>query len=178
MTAFDPRPWHGVVYRQIPAQSPFPPLDTHLAGRSREQRWNAPGEPTLLLADSVETVRAELAAHFQRDRHPELATLLQERRVYAIELSLERVFDLTDAAVIDGLAIPNAPGSFADRAVARATAGFLRHVRGAHGIVVPSLALPANPAHWNLVVFLERMPSLEAVVANLVPADTFQLDSG
>ena len=178
MPAPDPHPWHGTVYRHIPAQSPFPPLDTHLADRSREQRWSAPDEPTLLLADSVETARAELAAHFQRDRHPELAPLLQERTIFSIELTLERIFDLTDAAVIDGLAISNAPGCFADRAAARATAGFLRHVRGAQGIVVPSLALPVNPAHWNLVVFLERIPSLEAVVTNLEPADTFQLDSG
>lgn len=170
----EPRAWQGRVYRHIPAGSPFEPLDTHLAARSRENRWNREGEPTMVFASSRDVLTAELAQHLRRDRAAELASLLQERRLVAVELELDRVFDLTDRSVAAELGIEDAPSCFGDRALARATAAFLRHVRGADGIVVPSLAFPDDPACWNLVVFLDRLSqTLAERVRTVEPAGTF-----
>ncbi|MEZ4530325.1 MAG: hypothetical protein R2855_04765 [Thermomicrobiales bacterium] len=59
----------------------------------------------LLLANSRETARAESLRTSNETGIPNSPLCCREHGVYAIEL-LERVFDLTDAAVIDGLAIP------------------------------------------------------------------------
>lgn len=168
MPAPEPRPWRGRVYRHIPAGSPFGLLDTHLAARSHENRWNVPGEPTLAFAGNHGGMADELSRHFQRDRDPALLSHLQDRRVFSLELRLQRVFDLTDPDVTRELGISDAPACFDDRALARATAGFLRHVRLADGIVTPSLAFPANASHWHVVVFLDRLSEpIEAAVSQV-----------
>lgn len=129
----------------------------------------------MVFASSREVLTAELAQHFRRDRAAELASLLRERRIVAVELELDRVFDLTDRTVVADLGIEDAPSCFGDRAMARATAAFLRYVRGAEGIVVPSLAFPDDPTRWNLVLFLDRLSqTLAERVRTVEPAGTFQ----
>jgi hypothetical protein len=54
---------------------------------------------------------------------------------------------------------------FLDRAVARATAHFLRRTTSAGGLLVPSVAFLDDPARWNLVVFLENLPADISTVA-------------
>lgn len=172
-----PRPWQGRVFRHIPAGSPFGPLDTHFAGRSRENRWNLPGEPTLVFAGSRDLLQREFSAHLVRDRDPELAALIRPRQVFECDVALERLFDLTDPVVLDGFGIQQAPDCFADRAIARATAGFLRHVRGADGLLVPSMVARDDRSQRNLVVFLDRLGQpLEASVSVVKRLDTFGVD--
>lgn len=170
------RPWRGDVLRHIPGSSPFGPLETRFAARSREGRWNRQGEPVLYFASDRAVLIAEFTRHFERGRAPELAELVQTRRVFELELELQRVCDLTEPALIDVLGIPNAPSCFLEKAVARATAGFLRDVIGVEALLVPSTAVPNEPEHRNLVLFLDRLEHpLDAYVREIAPAGSFQL---
>lgn len=177
MSAPAPRSWHGTVYRHLPVGSPFGPLDTRFSARSRENWWNRAGEPTLVCASDPELLEQELAWHIARNRAAALAPLFQPRQVFAIELRLHQVFDLTDPKTLAALGIDGAPDCFTDRHVTRATAGFLRHARAADALVVPSLVHPADSTRWNLVVFLDglRVP-LEAAVISVTTEQTFQVD--
>lgn len=170
------RPWRGRVLRHIPGSSPFGPLETRFAARSRENRWNREGEPALLFASDRAVLIGEFARHFERDRAPELAGLVQTRRVFEFDLELPRVFDLTDSYSCAQLGIANAPSCFLDRTVARATAGFLRDVIGVEAILVPSTVFLDQPEHRNLVLFLDRLETpLDRIVQRIAPAGSFQL---
>jgi hypothetical protein len=175
VTTPEPCPWNGTVYRHLPAGSPYGPLDTRFAARSQENRWNRAGEPTLVLAGDRDLPGIEFGRHIAHDRNTELAALYQQRQVFAIELRLNRVFDMTDVATLDALGIEDAPECFADRSLARAMAGFLRHVRNADGLLVPSLAEFDAPERWNLLVFLDRLTEpLAAAVQRVTALGTFQ----
>lgn len=170
------RPWRGRVLRHIPGTSPFGPLETRFAARSRENRWNREGEPALSFASDRAVLIGEFARHFERDRAPELAGLVQIRRVFELDLELSRVFDLTDSHSCAQLGIAEAPSSFLDRTVARATAAFLRDVIAVEAILVPSVVFPDRPEHRNLVLFLDRLEtSLADCVHRIEPAGSFQL---
>ncbi len=43
-------PWTGTALRHLPSGTPFNVLDFRFAGLGAENRWNAPGHPTLYLA--------------------------------------------------------------------------------------------------------------------------------
>lgn len=170
------RPWRGRVFRHIPGTSPFGPLETRFAGRSRENRWSRDGEPSLVFASHRAVLIGEYARHFERGRAPELAESVQTRRVFEIELSLSRVFDLTDPAAVAALGIADSPTCFQDRAAARATAGFLREVIGVEAILTPSLVFPELPEYRNLVLFLDRLQRpLDEIVQQIEAAGSFQL---
>jgi len=169
-------PWQGTAYRHLPADSPYGPLDTRFAARSRENRWNSAGAPTLALAGSPEQLVQEFRQHIARNRDAALAPLYQPRRVFEIELRLQRMFDVTDAATLDALGIQGAPDCFEDRAVARATADFLRHTRKADGLLVPSRAAFGDTAHRNLIVFLDLLSEpLDVAVQRVRAISTFQI---
>jgi RES domain-containing protein len=172
-----PGPWHGTVYRHLPVGSPYGPLDTRFAARSRENRWNLAGEPTFVLAGDQELLVQEFRQHIARDRDAALVPHYVPRQVFAVELRLRRVFDLTDRATIEALGIRDAPECFGERAVARATAGFMRHARDADGLLAPSLIAPDDPARWNLIILLDRLTEpLEAAVRRVTAVQTFQPD--
>lgn len=178
MPAFAPRPWHGSVYRHLPAGSPYGPLDTRFAGGSRENRWNRAGEPTLLFASDRTLLIQEFNRHIARDRDVSLAPLYRARQLFQIELQLGRVFDLTDPTTLNALGIEGAPACFSDRDTARATAGFLRHTRHADGLLVPSLLAPGDSTRWNLVVFLDQLRDpLDIIVHSVTPLETFLIDA-
>lgn len=177
MSAIAPRPWQGTVYRHLPTGSPYGPLDSRFSARSRENRWNQAGEPTLIFASDQALLIQEFTRHLARDRDASLAPLYRARQLFQIELRLDRVFDLTDAATIAALGIEDAPECFNHRAAARATAGFLRHTRHADGLLVPSLLAPGDSTRWNLVVFLDQLlDPLDAITHRVTPLETFQLD--
>ncbi len=172
------RPWRGEVLRHIPGSSPFGPLETRFAARSRENRWTRQGEPALSFASDRAVLIGEFARHFERDRAPELAGLVQTRRIFELELELARVFDLTDPSAIGALGIANAPVCFQDRSVARATAGFLRDVIGVDAILAPSTVFLDRPQHRNLILFLDRLDRpLHELIHRITPAGSFQLVS-
>lgn len=174
MTAPEPTPWQGRVFRHIPSESPFAPLDPRFAARSRDNRWNLPGEPTLIFGSNRDLLDREFAAHFSRDRAPELIALVRPRQVFECAVRLNRLFDLTDPAILAALGIAQAPECFGDRATARATAGFLRHVRAADGLLVPSMVARDDRSQWNLVVFLDRLDvPIEQAIEVVQAAGTF-----
>jgi RES domain-containing protein len=173
------RPWSGRVLRHIPGSSPFGPLDTRFAGRSRENHWNRAGEPTLYLASDRATLIAEFGQHYERDRAPELAELVQTRRVIELEIVLSRLFDLTDPAAAAALGIDGAPGCFQDRTVARATAGFLRDVFEVEALLAPPSIANNQTGHRLLVLFLDRLHApLSEIARSVTPSGSFQLKSG
>ena len=132
----------------------------------------------MTFARSPDLLIAEFADHVRRNRDADLATWYRERRIVSVDISLDRVFDLTNPVVLDSMGIRDAPDCFADRNLARAVAGFLRHARKAQAVRVLSLVAPSDPANWLLVVFLEQLPGpIEEVVTLIEPGETFQLEN-
>lgn len=134
----------GSAFCHVPAEERFEP--ERLARRdSADDRWNAPGEPTIYLAVDRGVALAELARHAVPER----------RRILRFEVSLDGLADLRDVA--EGR--PEGIGSIADRDRTRAWAASLRRDLGCRGLLVPSLAFPDDASRANLVVFAERLPT-------------------
>lgn len=169
------RPWHGRVYRHLPGDSPFGPLDTRFARRSRENHWNRPGEPTLYFVTDRTMLADLFARQLARERAPELGANIQTRRIFELQIELERVYDLTNLAAIAELGIVNAPACFHDRGVARATAGFLRDVIGVEAVLAPPIAHRQQPGQRTLVLFLDRLERpLSEIATSVAPSGSFQ----
>ena len=121
-------------------------------------------------------LRDEFARHIDRDRAPELAALVRTRRVFEIELELERVYDLTNPDAVAQLGIVNAPACFHDRAVARATAGFLRDVIEVEAVIAPAIARLHRPGYRIVIVFPDRLERpLSELARRIEPAGSLQL---
>lgn len=151
-------PWSGVAYRHIPAGSPFDILDFRFAGRGRGNRWNDPGLPTLYLARDHGVAIAEFARHLQTDRAADPTLTPERRQIHRLSLSVSHVLDLREQRLHEALSLTDAPQCFLDRAIARATARYLRTVTPAQGIVVPSAAFIDDLDRWVLVLFLDKLP--------------------
>lgn len=167
------RPWHGRVFRHIPGDSTFPPLDTRFAARSHEHHWNRPTEPTLYFATDRTMLESEFVRHLDDERASETKSLVRTRRIFEIDLVLSRVYDLTDPTATAELGITNSPECFHDRQIARATAGFLRDVIEVEAILAPS------PRHRStemrlLVVFTDRLDRpLEQLAERITASGSF-----
>ena len=103
--------WEGRVYRHIPASSSTGPLDTRFATRSNENRWNVAGEPTLYFGSDRGVLIAEFGRHFREDRQPGQKTVPHWRRIFAIDVIVEHVFDLRDAENLALLGVDDTPAS-------------------------------------------------------------------
>lgn len=153
------QPWSGYGVRHIP-DSPhcnYNIYDCSYCGRSQENRWNVAGEPTLYLAKAKNVALAEYVRHFQVDRNSNLAAQTYRRQVYRFEIQLDAVLSLCHAAVWAELSLSHAPDCFKDKAIARATAQFLRKTTAAQAILVPSVAFLDQLEQGCLVVFLEKL---------------------
>jgi RES domain-containing protein len=155
------QPWNGYAVRHIPDRptQPYNIYDFRYCGVSNENRWNVAGEATLYLAKEKDVALAEYARHFQVNRTPALAAKTYRRLVYRFEVKLDAVIDLTKAEVWRELSLPNAPDCFKEKAIARATANFIRNTTIAQAIMVPSVAFLDDLEQWCLVLFLEKLPS-------------------
>lgn len=161
------RPWLGFGVRHIPDR-PFDVYDFSRAGLATDNRWNMPGEPTLYLARDRDVALAEWARHLDVDRAAALAPLTRRRKVYRFEIVLEQVLDLCDPALWQALSLTDAPEIFLDKAVARATAQFIRRTTPAVAIFTPSVAFLDRLDQWVLAIFLEK---LQGSVREVLPAD-------
>ena len=150
-------PWSGIAYRHIPAGARYDVLDFRYAGRGADNRWNEPDEPTLYLAGDIGVAIAEFGRHFAVDNVPALATATVTRTVYRLELVIDRLLDLRDPRTWQALSLANARICFADRAVARATARYVRYTTQAQGLLAPSVAFLDRLDRWVLVLFLEKL---------------------
>ena len=145
-------------YRHIPAGTPYGVLVTRFAARSATNRWNDRGDPTLYVAGDRGVALAEYARHLRESFSPALGPALAERALYRLEVHVGAVLDLRDAGVRKALGLRGDLVRFLDVAYARATANFVRRTTAAEALLVPSVAFLDDPARWNLVLFLEKLP--------------------
>ena len=178
MVAAHLRPWSGTGYRHIPAGAAFDVLDTRFAARAGTNRWNEPGDPTFYVAGDRAVALAEFARHLREDFSPALGPVLAERALYRLQLQLDRVLDLRAAEVREALGLRGDLGRFLDIAYARATANFVRRTGPAEGMLVPSMAFLDDPARWNLVLFLEKLPRDLATFIAVSLDGAFRVDMG
>jgi RES domain-containing protein len=171
------RPWGGVGVRHIPSNSPFDVLDTRFAGRVGDNRWNQAGDPTFYIASDQSVALAEFARHFRERQDPSLASDAIERATFRLDLHLEAVLDLRQPAVRTALGLHGGARRFLDNQVARATASFVRRTTTAEALLVPSVAFLDDPARWNLVLFLEKLPGDLHQLITVTPAGTFRFGS-
>ena len=152
--------WSGDGYRNIPADSPLPPLDFRFAGYGQANRWNYPGEPTLYLASDAGLATAEFARHISSECHPGMAVLPLRRRLVRLRLELEAVLGFCDPDAWQSLGgLKDAPNCFLDRAIARAAARYVRTSTPAVAMRVPSVASLDDLSRFTLVVFLDKLPN-------------------
>jgi RES domain-containing protein len=157
------KPWSGTACRHISDGAAYDILDFRLAGRNHENRWNVYGEPTLYLASDHRVAIAEFARHFHEDVSPpggrseRIIRRAVARRIYDLNIRIEHTLDLRDASLCAALSLENAPYCFLDRAIARATAQFLRQTTPAQAILVPSMALFDQAERYTIVLFLDKL---------------------
>lgn len=151
--------WTGSALRHLSANAPYDVTDFSYAARSRENRWNAHGEPTLYLAGDAGVVVAEWGRHLIDARSQRIARRVADHTVYRLHLSLEAVLDLTQPAIWGQLPLTNPPLGFTDIETTRHTARVIRRTSAAQAILVPSVAFLDDLTRWNLVVFLDKLPA-------------------
>ena len=161
--------WSGDAYRHIPYASPFDVLDFRFAGLGADNRWNAPGQPTLYLAGDEGVLIAEWGRHFSVNRTPALQQKTVERSMYRLHLALDAVLDLRDEAVCRAFSLEDAPLCFLDRELARAVATFIRVSTTAQGMLVPSVSFLDQPDRWCLVIFLDKLPDPRTFISSVTP---------
>ena len=150
-------PWDGRAYRHIPADAGYDVRDLRFAGRRSAGRWHWQGQPTLYLASTPTVAISEFARHLAVDRGG--ALLPARRAVYELGVQLGRTVDLRDPRVLAHIGRDDAPGCWLDERIARAVATFFRDSLAVEALLVPSVAHLDDPARFNVVCFLENLPS-------------------
>lgn len=151
-------PWIGAACRHLPDRRDVDLLDFRFAGVDPTSRWNEPGEPTLSLAGDHGVTIAEFACHYDANRRSAAGHGATVRRLYDLQVAVNRTLDLRDPRLLAALSLPDAPACFLDRAVCRAVAGFLRTTTAARALLVPSVAFLDDPSRWALALFLDKLP--------------------
>ncbi len=155
------RPWQGTGIRHIPASGAggrLDVLDARFAGLARDNRWNESGSPTFYIASDLGVATAEFGRHMAEQRDAGGGWRVQERAIYRLNVHVEALLDLREPKVRQALGLRGGVRRFLDVTVARATANFVRHTTSAQALLVPSMAFLDDPARWNLVLFLEKLP--------------------
>jgi RES domain-containing protein len=171
------RPWGGVGVRHVPADSPYGVLDTRFAGRVGDNRWNRAGDPTFYIASDRGVALAEFARHFRERQDAALAPLAVERALYQLSVKVTALLDLRQPGVRAALGLHGGARRFLDAEVARATATFIRRATSAEALLVPPVAFLDDPARWNLVLFLEKLPPDLSTFITATPAGRFRIES-
>jgi RES domain-containing protein len=169
------RPWGGVGVRHIPADSPYGVLDTRFAGRVGDNRWNRAGDPTFYVASDRGVALAEFARHFRERQDAALVPLAVERVLYQLSVGVQASLDVREPTVRSALGLYGGARRFLDAEVARATATFIRRTTSAEALLVPSVAFLDDPARWNIVLFLEKLPPDLSMFIKATPAGTFRI---
>ncbi|HEY7066978.1 MAG TPA: RES family NAD+ phosphorylase [Chloroflexota bacterium] len=151
-------PWAADAYRHAPSGPNFDPLNFRFVGRSPDNRWNAPSEPTLYLASDHAVVLGEFARHYREDTSPDAQRQTISRQVYRLRVGVERALDLRDPRALVALSIRDAPNCFLDRHVGRAVGRYVRATTPAQAMLVPSMAFLDDPERWVAVLLLEKLP--------------------
>ena len=120
-------------------------------------RWSRPGEPTIYLGSDTAVALAEFARHLDPES-PVVGGL------WTVDVQLDRVVDVRNVDVRADAALPDDPRWLLDRERCRSLAAAFR-VKGAQGMIVPSVAFLDQRERWNLVVFADRLDGLERLIA-------------
>ena len=162
--------FRGVAYCHVPADEPIR-LERLVSADGDDDRWNAPGEPTLYLATDPAIALAELARH--ADLYPGMPPF--RRRLLALRVSLERLVDLRKPDQIKRFGV-DSETAFRDRDVARRVAAEARAEEGCVGLLVPSMAFLDDSRRGNIVLFMERWPEgVTAIIDTTIDAGLVEL---
>jgi len=80
----------GYAVRHLPDTpgSPPDPYNFSLCDKSKENRWNNAGDPTLYLAKDTQGALAEWSRHFKDNRTPGLAGMTYRRKVFRFQVEV------------------------------------------------------------------------------------------
>ena len=145
---------HGVVARRDPG-----PLTVRQLVTTDGNRWSGPGEPTIYLGSDTAVALAEFARHLDGDASPPVGVL------WTVDVQLDRVLDLRTPKAHPELRGTDSAGWALDRERCRSLVAALRH-EGFQGLMVPSVAFLDQPEHWNLVVFVEAIASVDKAICS------------
>jgi RES domain-containing protein len=153
--------WSGAAYRHLPrtVTKAADVLNFSYAGRAADNRWNVKGQPTLYLAGDMGVALAEWSRHFVENTNPALAMVPVSRMIWRLTLDVPHVLDLRDIDVWAALSLANAPECFLDLPISQTISEYLRRITPAQALLVPSVAMLDRLDRWNLVLFLEKLPS-------------------
>lgn len=120
---------------------------------------------------------AEFGRHFRELRFVDIGEHTRDRRLYAVDLDLDRVFDLRKPEAAMHLGLSDVPACFLDRSIAQSAASFLRNRLGIQAVFVLSMALHDDPSRWNLVLFIDQLGgSINDVVNSVSEMGTFRFE--
>jgi RES domain-containing protein len=153
-------PVTGSAYRVIPDGPPGgpdnDPLDSSFSARSSENRWNKQGEPTLYFAGDLGVAAAEWARHLEAVAlPPEIVAQANPRRVWEVQIRVDRAIDLRDPRVWSELSLTNAPWCFTSIPLCQDTASTLRHTTESQALLVPSMAFLGKLDRWAMIGFVD-----------------------
>jgi RES domain-containing protein len=162
--------FRGVAYCHVPADEPIR-IERLVSADGDDDRWNAPGEPTLYLATDPAIAVAELARH--AELYPGMPPY--RRRLLALRVSIDGLLDLRRPDQIERFGVESET-AFRERDTARRVAAEVRSDESCVGLLVPSIAFLDDPRRGNIVLFMERWPEgIRAIVDTTLDAGLVEL---
>lgn len=145
LARLSPSPWSGVVYRHMFAK--FAPDRENTVGA----RWNPKEVPAIYTSLSREGVLAE--AEYQIAQEPLRPKV--RRTIYAVQVNLSKVLDLTSEPVLDALGLSLEALGDTDHAECQQVGGAVEYF-GHDGLLIPNVRLPGTT---NLVIYPNQQDS-------------------
>lgn len=150
-------PWSQQLLRHRPKGSRRSILDDAYLGIAADNRWSARGVRAWYFASDIGVITAEFARHIETDV-PAGRSAHLERSIFRVSVTLERVLDLRDPAVVAAMGAAPINAWILDLGATQAAAGYLlAQVPGLQGLVVPSVAFLDRPDRFNVVVYRDAV---------------------
>jgi RES domain-containing protein len=151
------RPWKGDGLRHRPKTSNRSVVDDEHLGQAGNNRWSELGVRAYYFASDVGLVTAEHARHIAIDVPAGHVERL-ERSVFRVPISLDRILDLTDPAVVAAMGADPINAWALDLRRTQAAAAYLRsQVATLQGLLVPSVAFLDQHERHNIVVYRDAI---------------------
>ena len=151
------RPWSGTALRHQPASSLRSVLDDEYLGQQHDARWSEFGVRAWYFAADIGLIVAEYGWHIAVDL-PDGHVERLERSVYQVEITLDRVLDLTDAATVGAMGAGPIDSWILNLPATQSAARYLlEQVPDLQGLLVPSVAFLDRPDRHDTVVYRDRV---------------------